>query len=108
MNRSTEAIAEVEQPQALDPLSLTVQAASSRSYYNARRYQEAIDQARVALELDSAIGRAGYWIGMADEQLARPDEAIREFKTTISFGGPGHDLSRCPGARSAGGGRPAG
>ena len=87
MNRSTEAIASVERAQQLDPLSLMVQSASARSYYNARRYQEAVDQAKVALDLDSTYARARFWIGMAEEQLGRPDEAIRELKATIEKGG---------------------
>ena len=87
MNRSTEAIASVERAQQLDPLSLMVQSASARTYYNARRYQEAVDQAKVALDLDSTYARARFWIGMAEEQLGRPDEAIRELKATIEKGG---------------------
>jgi len=88
MNRSEEAIASVERAQRLDPLSLIIQSASARSYYNARRYQEAIDQAKVALALDSTHARARFWIGMAEEQLGRSDEAIRELKATIRQGGP--------------------
>ena len=88
MNRSTEAIASVERAQQLDPLSLLVQAASARSYYNARRYQEAADQARAALELDSTYARAHFWLGLAQEQLGHPDDAIRALKTTIARGGP--------------------
>ncbi len=88
MNRSGEAIASVERAQQLDPLSLMVQSASARSYYNARRYQEAVDQAKVALDLDSTYARARFWVGMAEEQLGRSDEAIREFKATIQHGGP--------------------
>ena len=87
MNRSGEAIASVERAQQLDPLSLMIQSASARSYYNARRYQEAVDQAKVALDLDSTYARARFWIGMAEEQLGRPDEAIRELKATIEKGG---------------------
>ena len=88
MNRSGEAIASVERAQRLDPLSLIIQSASARSYYNARRYEEAIDQARVALDLDSTHARARFWIGMAEEQLGRSDQAIRELKATIQQGGP--------------------
>jgi TolB-like protein/Flp pilus assembly protein TadD len=88
MNRSGEAIASVERAQRLDPLSLIIQSASARSYYNARRYQEAIDQAKVALDLDSTHARARFWIGMAAEQLGRSDEAIRELKAAIQQGGP--------------------
>jgi tetratricopeptide (TPR) repeat protein len=87
MNRTAEAIASVERAQQLDPLSLMVQSASARAYYNARRYQEAVDQARVALDLDSTYARARFWIGMAEEQLGRSDEAIGELKATIEKGG---------------------
>jgi tetratricopeptide (TPR) repeat protein len=87
MNRTAEAIASVERAQQLDPLSLMVQFASARAYYNARRYQEAVDQARVALDLDSTYARARFWIGMAEEQLGRSDEAIGELKATIEKGG---------------------
>jgi TolB-like protein/Tfp pilus assembly protein PilF len=88
INRSAEAIARVERAQDLDPLSLIIQAASARSYYNARRYEDAIAQAKSALEIDSTFGRAHFWVGMANEQLGRSDEAIREFESTLSFGGP--------------------
>jgi tetratricopeptide (TPR) repeat protein len=88
MNRSEEAIASVERAQQLDPLSLMVQSTSARSYYDARRYQEAIDQAKVALALDSTFARARFWVGMAAEQLGRSDQAIRELKATIQHGGP--------------------
>ena len=88
MDRGAEAIAQVERAQELDPLSLIIQAASARSYYNARRYEEAIAQAKSALEIDSTFSRAHFWVGMAQEQLSRPDDAIREFETTIAHGGP--------------------
>jgi eukaryotic-like serine/threonine-protein kinase len=88
MDRSSEAVEQVQRARELDPLSLIIQAASARPYYNARRYQEAITQARSALEIDSTFSRAHFWIGMASEQLSRPDDAIREFERTILFGGP--------------------
>jgi eukaryotic-like serine/threonine-protein kinase len=88
MNRSSEAIASVERAQQLDPLSLAVQAASARAYYSARQYPEALHQARAALELDSTFPRARFWVGMAQEQLGKPDEAVRELKATIAVGGP--------------------
>jgi tetratricopeptide (TPR) repeat protein len=88
MNRSGEAIASVERAQRLDPLSLMVQSTSARSYYNARRYQDAIAQAKAALDLDSTYARALFWVGMAEEQLGRSDEAIRQLEATIQHGGP--------------------
>jgi eukaryotic-like serine/threonine-protein kinase len=87
LNRPAPAIAEVERAQELDPLAVSIQAASARSYYNARRYEEAIAQARSALEIDSTYGRAHFWIGMANEQLDRPAEAIRALEAAVAYGG---------------------
>ncbi len=88
MNRPSEAIAEARLQAELDPLSLLGQAAAARPYYNARRYAEAITQAKRALEIDSTFSRAHYWLGMAYEQTARLSEAIREFEETIRRAGP--------------------
>jgi tetratricopeptide (TPR) repeat protein len=78
----------VERAQELDPLSLIIQSASSRAYYNARRYQDALEQARTALAIDSTHSRALYWVGMASEQLSRFPDAIRAFESTIAYAGP--------------------
>ncbi|HTG49823.1 MAG TPA: tetratricopeptide repeat protein, partial [Gemmatimonadales bacterium] len=43
--------------------------------------------AKVALALDSTHARARFWIGMAEEQLGRSDEAIRELRAAIQQGG---------------------
>ncbi|HEX6433485.1 MAG TPA: protein kinase [Gemmatimonadales bacterium] len=88
MNRPGEAITQVERAQELDPLSLIIQSASSRAYYNARRYQDAVEQARTALAIDSTYSRALYWVGMASEQLSRVPEAIRAFESTVAYAGP--------------------
>lgn len=83
LGRSAEAIAELKLAQNLDPLAVGTISAASRPFYNARMYPEAIAQAHKALEMDSTYGRAHYWVGMADEQLSRPEEAIRELKLSV-------------------------
>ena len=35
-----------------------------------------------------SLSRAHFWVGMAQEQFSRPDDAIRELEMTISYGGP--------------------
>jgi TolB-like protein/tetratricopeptide (TPR) repeat protein len=87
MHRTPEALAELERARDLNPLSTGIQAASARTYYNARRYDEAVSQANVALELDSTFARAHFWLGMSYEQLGRKAEAIRELETAIASGG---------------------
>jgi tetratricopeptide (TPR) repeat protein len=58
MGRSAESMAEARRFRELDPLSLIAQAAAARPFYNARRYSDAIAQARKALEIDSTFNRA--------------------------------------------------
>ena len=83
MNRSDDAIAELERGQELDPLTLHNQVAFARAYYNARRYAEAIAQSQKTLGLDSTFHRAHYWLGLSYEQLSQPTAAIRELETTV-------------------------
>ena len=71
----------------LDPLSLLHIAAAARPYYNTRRYKEALAQASKALEIDSTFSRALFWLGLAQEQLHRPQEANRAFERAIASAG---------------------
>ena len=88
MGRIDDAVAELKKAQELDPLSLLTAAAAARPYYNGRRYEEAIAQARRALEIDSTFSRAHYWLGMSFAETGRPREAIREFEATLRSAGP--------------------
>ncbi|MGE3885046.1 MAG: winged helix-turn-helix domain-containing tetratricopeptide repeat protein [Vicinamibacterales bacterium] len=62
LGRHDEAIAEHERARQLDPLSLIVNANLTRALYWARRYDEAIVQARSTLELDPGFGVALFWL----------------------------------------------
>jgi tetratricopeptide (TPR) repeat protein len=88
MGRVDEAVAALKRAQELEPLSVLTLAAAARPYYNGRRYEEAIAQARKALEIDSTFSRAHYWLGMSFAQMGRPREAIREFDETLRQAGP--------------------
>jgi serine/threonine-protein kinase len=87
MGRAEESIAEARTLVELDPLSLLNQAASARPYYNARRYEEALAQALRTLEIDSTFSRALFWVGLAQEQLRKPDEAILTLQRAIASAG---------------------
>ncbi len=87
MGRREESIAQAKASLDLDPLSLLTQAAASRPYYNARRYEDALAQARKTLEIDSTFSRALFWAGLSLEQLHRTDEAIRTLQRTIASAG---------------------
>jgi tetratricopeptide (TPR) repeat protein len=88
LGRFDEANAQMKEARELDPLSLMTMAASARPYYNARRYDDAIGQARRALELDSTFSRAHYWLGMSYAQLGRGREALGEFQVALRQAGP--------------------
>ncbi len=95
MGRHEEAIAEIKQAQALDPLSPLMQTiGGGEIYYFARRYDEGIVQCRKALELDPnyALGRAGIALlysirGMNDQAYAeaQTSERLVGAKTTLSL-----------------------
>ncbi len=87
MGRGEEAIAQATASVNLDPLSLLYQAAAARPYYNSRRYEEAAAQASNALEIDSTFSRALFWLGLAQEQLHRPEEAILALQKAIASAG---------------------
>jgi serine/threonine-protein kinase len=88
MGETDSAVAELKRAVELEPLSLLTQAAAARPYYNGRRYEDAIAQARRALEIDSTFSRAHYWLGMSFAETGRPREAIREFEETLRRAGP--------------------
>ena len=62
LGRHDEAIDEEERAGELDQLSLIFRANLARSYYWARRYDEAIAQARRTLQLDPKFGVALFWL----------------------------------------------
>jgi len=97
LGRHDEAIDEEERACELDQLSLIFRANLARSYYWARRYDEAIAQARRTLALDPGFGVALFWLegslrhkGMFKEavalrqSVAAPEKAkviAQKFKT---------------------------
>jgi len=62
LGRHDEAIVEQERARQLDPFSLIVNANLVRALYWARRYDDAIAQARRTLELDPGFGVALFWL----------------------------------------------
>jgi serine/threonine-protein kinase len=87
MGRGEEAIAQAKASVDLDPLSLLLHAAAARPYYNTRRYEEAVAQANKTLEIDSTFSRALFWLGLAQEQLHRSEEAIVALQKAIASAG---------------------
>jgi TolB-like protein/Flp pilus assembly protein TadD len=77
--RSSEALAELDKAQSMDPLSPAIKAAIAEAYYLARRYDESIAASQKVLELDpnSVLGLLG--LGRAQEQKGDYDAAIATF-----------------------------
>jgi TolB-like protein/Flp pilus assembly protein TadD len=76
MGRPEQAIAEIRRAQALDPLSLNINAVVGSHLYHARRYAEAIEQCLRTLEMDPNFAQTHFFLGLAYEQRGRYDEAI--------------------------------
>ena len=73
-----------ERARDLDPLSLIVNANLARALYWARRYDEAITQARRTLELDPRFGIALFWLegSLRHQGLLREAVALRQQLST--------------------------
>ena len=90
MGRHVEALAKMNKSQELDPLSLIINVAVGWALYNARRYDDAIDQLRRAAELDPHYP-VTYWIlclslritGRHEMSIAEGEKAV-----TLSNGSP--------------------
>ncbi len=71
MGRLEEAIAETRRAQQLDPLSAVFNAFVGASLYFARRYDEAIEECRKAIDLHPDFGVAHWYLGRAYLQKGR-------------------------------------
>src|SRR5262245_5079099 len=76
LGRHEQAIAEHERARQLDPLSLIINANLTRALYWARRYDEAIEQARRTLEIDPTFGVAMFWLDGALRHKGLIKEAV--------------------------------
>ena len=90
MGLHLEALARINKSQELDPLSLIISVAVGWALYNARRYDDAIDQLRRAVELDPHYP-VTYWIlclllritGRHEMSIAEGEKAVK-----LSSGSP--------------------
>jgi tetratricopeptide (TPR) repeat protein len=87
MGRSVEALAAIRRAQALDPLSLIINAAAGRILHFARAYTDAIEQYGATLDLDADFPDAHMNLGMTYLEVGRTEEAIRELKRASDLSG---------------------
>jgi len=75
-----EAVREIRQAHALDPLSLVINAEAAWILYMARDYQEAMQQAWRTLAMEPQFGPAQHALGLAYQQMGMLEEAIVELQ----------------------------
>src|SRR2546421_2897286 len=93
-DRMNDAVGEVQTAVRLDPFSLVNNARLASMLYYARRYNEALAQARRLLEMDSMffqvrveLARAYLQLGQCDEALAAMKHAPEQASGAAYFGG---------------------
>ncbi len=80
MGRGEEASCEIQRAKELEPLSLVAQVEGARISYMSRQFQECIQQAWLALTLETRFAPAQHLLGLAYEQIGMYDEAIIELE----------------------------
>ncbi len=103
MGRLDEAVAEAEQGQQLDPLSVDRTQALAWAFYHARRYDEAVHIARKAVQLNPTVASAHSLLGLIHAETQNWVEGISESKEATellkSVAAPlavlGYTLAKC-------------
>jgi TolB-like protein/Tfp pilus assembly protein PilF len=83
LGRHAEALREKSRALALDPLSVVIKTDLARMFYFARDYDQALEQYRAALDLDSNFGSAHLWLAHVYEQRGLFEQAISELETGV-------------------------
>lgn len=78
MERHDEAIEQIKEAKALDPLSSNINMDLGGIYYYARQYNQAIEQCRETLEIDPSFGGPHILISLALLKKGKYEEAIAE------------------------------
>jgi TolB-like protein/DNA-binding winged helix-turn-helix (wHTH) protein/Tfp pilus assembly protein PilF len=79
--RFSEAMAEAQKAQQLEPLSLPINAGMGWVSFLSRKYDRTIEECTKTLEMDPSFGPAYVYRGLAYEQKGMLDKAIADFET---------------------------
>jgi len=79
MGRADEAMRAIRRAKELDPLSLTISTDIGFQLYYAKRYDEAIQQLRSTLAMNSSFPLAHLWLGRAYQEKGMYSEALEAF-----------------------------
>src|SRR5262249_28585641 len=80
MRRHDEAIAEIEEARRLDPRSAIIKSASGMIYAYARQFDRALDEWRLALELDPGLFQAHRIMRSIYQAMGRYDDALIAYR----------------------------
>src|SRR5262249_53340078 len=80
LGRREEGLAHLNRAQALDPLSLIIRSIAGWAYYNAGKYDQAIELFQTTLAVDPRFVQANSFLGWTYAQNGRYAEAIAEFQ----------------------------
>src|SRR5690606_38865766 len=85
--RFDEAAREMTYAREVNPLSLIANGALGWGYYFARRYEEAVAQCDLALEMAPDWDLCHIWRGQAFEELGRRDDAVASLQRAVELSG---------------------
>lgn len=88
LGRDSEAIAELERAWELDPLSAIIGGDLAMAYFNAGRYDEALDRARRTLDLQPGFPHAEWARLLAHWRRSPVDRAYPEDEALPTYGDP--------------------
>jgi DNA-binding winged helix-turn-helix (wHTH) protein/TolB-like protein/lipoprotein NlpI len=77
--RPSEALRAIETAQQRDPLSLAVNTDLGFHYYYTRRYDDAVKQLKLVLDMNPNFPPAHLWLGRTYQELGRFDDALTAF-----------------------------
>lgn len=83
VGRHKEAIKEINIAQQLDPLSLIYSTLAGGIYYEARKYDQAIEQCKKVLEMEPDFIPAHAYLGKSYIQKSMYEDAISEFQKSV-------------------------
>ncbi len=87
VGRDADALFELRKAESLDPLSLIINADIADALCVAHRYDEAVEQSKKTLKMDSNFAVGHYELGQALVQKHMYDLAITEFQRAIELSG---------------------
>jgi tetratricopeptide (TPR) repeat protein len=87
LGKENEAISEMKHAESLDPLSLIISDDLAEEFLIAHRYDEAMQQSRKTIEMDSSFAVGHYELGQVFVQKHLYDQAIPELLKAIELSG---------------------